>query len=94
MDEENRIYTTWYVYYALVFLAVLGCVLCSVWMMTFCDEETSGYWVATIFVMIFMDQIVLDSIVPFLPLISSVQKYRGYWFDADLASLWKHREEL
>lgn len=36
--------------------------------MKFVDEDTSAYWVATVFVMIFMDQIVLDSIVPFLPL--------------------------
>ncbi|CAD8167241.1 unnamed protein product [Paramecium octaurelia] len=94
LDEENRMYTTWYVYYGFMFLALWACVLISIWMMKFVDADTSGYWVATIFVMIFMDQIVLDSIVPFLPLIGSVQKYRGYWYDAELASLWKHREEL
>lgn len=65
-------YTTWYVYYGFLFLALWACVLISIWMMKFVDADTSGYWVATIFVMIFMDQIVLDSIAPFLPLIGAV----------------------
>lgn len=58
------------------------------------DRETSDYWVATIFVIIFIDQIVLDTILPFIPGMKSILKYRGYYYDGELAKVWKHMEEI
>jgi len=62
--------------------------------MVLVDAETSDYWVATIFMIIFIDQIVMDSILPFIPGMKCLLKYRGYYYDGELAKIWKHMEEI
>lgn len=61
--------------------------------MSLVTRVESDYWIATIFLMLFLDHIVLDTILPFIPVTKSLLKYRGYYYDGELAKVWKHLEE-
>lgn len=92
-EDEDRVYTYWFVYYGLIFLSFWACCLISIWQMKFVGRDYSDYWVATIFVLLFVDYLILDTVLAFIPGAKHLLKYRGFYYDGELAEIWKHLED-
>jgi hypothetical protein len=84
-------FTQWYLFYTGLLLLLIADFCISIWQNTFLTRDEQDYWVATIFLMLFLD-FICDLVVACFPG-PRWTKYRGFFYDVELGKLYKQLEE-
>lgn len=91
-SESNRLYTSWFFFYFGLFFLLIMNFGVSIWQNTFLTRTVQNYWVASIFLMVFIDMVILDVLIA-LTVGPRLTKYRGFYYDFELGKKYKLFEE-